>query len=241
MGTREEWVDNLKGIAIYLVVLGHCIQYMWYHNVNFDGNFLFQFIYSFHMALFSMVSGYLFYYFAGRYSLVDGLRRKVRAILIPCLAWGGIGYIMAVFLEGEHVGVKSCVWFLLNHNWFLWACFYSSIVSLFCLAIDRSFWKAALTVITISFLVPDILNSIGFKMMFPFFVIGFYLNKRQIVQRFSGWKGSRKLLVLMGGWAVYGLLMALVITPGDIMVWSVFCLNDQGLGGGTMRAEAMVY
>ncbi|MBQ6993319.1 MAG: hypothetical protein IJN64_02335 [Lachnospiraceae bacterium] len=24
---REHWVDSVKGVAIYLMVLGHCIQY----------------------------------------------------------------------------------------------------------------------------------------------------------------------------------------------------------------------
>lgn len=53
---RISYIDQLKGIAIFLVVLGHVIE----HNAGRD-NFLWTLIYSFHMPLFMFVSGYLAY------------------------------------------------------------------------------------------------------------------------------------------------------------------------------------
>lgn len=63
MRERIKWVDTAKGIAIILVVVGHVVQS--YHNVNqYTDSTLFnlsgQFVYSFHMALFMMLSGMLF-------------------------------------------------------------------------------------------------------------------------------------------------------------------------------------
>lgn len=63
MRERIKWVDTAKGIAIILVVVGHVVQS--YHNVNqYTASTLFnfsgQFVYSFHMALFMMLSGMLF-------------------------------------------------------------------------------------------------------------------------------------------------------------------------------------
>lgn len=61
---RIEWIDTLKGFAMLMVILGHVVQgyqvagffpqYAVYLNGLFDG------IYSFHMPLFFMVSGYLY-------------------------------------------------------------------------------------------------------------------------------------------------------------------------------------
>lgn len=53
---RIAWIDNVKGIAILLVVLGHVIQFM-YCPSNFDQNPVFRVIYSFHMPLFFILSG----------------------------------------------------------------------------------------------------------------------------------------------------------------------------------------
>lgn len=55
---REIWADWVKGITIYLVVLGHAIQNIYYGGYDFEDNHLFSFIYGFHMPLFACVSGY---------------------------------------------------------------------------------------------------------------------------------------------------------------------------------------
>lgn len=52
---RIPWIDFAKGIAIYLVVLGHIIQYIFPENA-----LLFKIIYSFHMPLFFVLSGFTF-------------------------------------------------------------------------------------------------------------------------------------------------------------------------------------
>ena len=48
---RYTWIDCIKGIGIFLVVLGHI----------YKDNYIGQWIYSFHMPLFFMLSGYLMY------------------------------------------------------------------------------------------------------------------------------------------------------------------------------------
>lgn len=49
MTHRLHYIDNLKGVLILLVVLGHCIQCT---DLDFDHNAVFRYIYSFHMPLF---------------------------------------------------------------------------------------------------------------------------------------------------------------------------------------------
>jgi fucose 4-O-acetylase-like acetyltransferase len=62
---RLEWIDVLKGITIYLVIIGHVIQYgngkTYLDTESFWDNYIFQFIYSFHMPLFIFLSGFCFW------------------------------------------------------------------------------------------------------------------------------------------------------------------------------------
>ena len=51
MTHRLHYIDNLKGVLILLVVLGHCIQCT---DLDFDHNAVFRYIYSFHMPLFKI-------------------------------------------------------------------------------------------------------------------------------------------------------------------------------------------
>lgn len=61
---RIEWLDSLKGFAIFLVVVGHVIlgyiraetftEYQW------SLQFVYDVIYSFHMPLFFLISGFLY-------------------------------------------------------------------------------------------------------------------------------------------------------------------------------------
>lgn len=61
-----EWIDGAKGFAILLVIIGHCIDGYkdaeLFKQYTFIFNSLHYFIYSFHMPLFFMISGYLFFY-----------------------------------------------------------------------------------------------------------------------------------------------------------------------------------
>lgn len=66
MNERDDRIDTLKGIAIYLVVIGHIIA--WYFkdfslnisNMPYNSIILWKTIYSFHMPLFIFLSGYVF-------------------------------------------------------------------------------------------------------------------------------------------------------------------------------------
>lgn len=60
---REKWIDTLKGIAIFLVVLGHVLDGFIDSGFQYNGNFevnVFRGIYIFHMPLFMAISGYVF-------------------------------------------------------------------------------------------------------------------------------------------------------------------------------------
>lgn len=85
MVCRNNIFDAIKALAIWLVVLGHSIQHL--SGVDYWNDALFQFIYSFHMPLFFMISGF---FFASSIKLGwrEFLRKKALTLLLPCLVWG---------------------------------------------------------------------------------------------------------------------------------------------------------
>ena len=83
---RDETVDILKGVAIFCVVLGH---------IN-PVNFVVDFIYSFHMALFMFLSGITFWFSFERKRISGEMNAKTictyivkrfLALIIPFLVW----------------------------------------------------------------------------------------------------------------------------------------------------------
>ena len=58
-------LDSVRGLAIVLMILGHCIQCgsgaEYLSRELFYDNWIYKIIYSFHMPLFALVSGYFIY------------------------------------------------------------------------------------------------------------------------------------------------------------------------------------
>ena len=62
---REQWIDSLKGITIFLVVFAHVIGGFGRSEIGSSsalkvGNWVYEIIYVFHMPLFMTISGYVF-------------------------------------------------------------------------------------------------------------------------------------------------------------------------------------
>lgn len=83
MTKRIEWIDIAKGIGIILVVIGHISQIKVLNNA----------IYSFHMPLFFILSGYL-------YKRKEKFTKsKLKKILIPYLVFASISFLYWVLIE----------------------------------------------------------------------------------------------------------------------------------------------
>lgn len=94
---RLYYLDALKGILIILVILGHSIQYK---MMDYQHDVLFRVIYSFHMPLFFLISGFLTY--KGRYDAFMVKKRFVQLLfhLSP-------GHFFYRFLNREYMILKG--------------------------------------------------------------------------------------------------------------------------------------
>ncbi len=110
MNNRDTFLDFCKGIAIFLVVLGHVLEKSM-HQMNS----LYDFIYLFHMPFFFMLSGYL----AWRVKRFDFsfFKKKARTLLLPCIVVG----LLFTMINGGY----DAFLFSEFHNgyWFLWSLF----------------------------------------------------------------------------------------------------------------------
>lgn len=83
---RIEWIDILKGFAIFIIVLGHSIGY----SNNLTG--LSKYLSSFYVPLFFFISGYLFKNNKNE-TIKDYFKRKFKKILIPYFVFATLSLI----------------------------------------------------------------------------------------------------------------------------------------------------
>lgn len=184
MKERERWADAVRGFTIYLMVLGHCIQYATPDGYEFNENIVFQMIYGFHMPLFMMVSGYLFWYSLEKYDLAHGIWTKIKGIMVPCATWGFVTYLCDILVMGyEDISVMGYLEYVVFSNWFLWAVFYCSLYGFVAKYLFRNHIAGYAVVIIINCLMPVAGNYAGTKRMLPFFIIGMIVSRYRILDR----------------------------------------------------------
>lgn len=214
---RSAFLDLMKGIAIILVVLGHAIQYG--SGINFlTNNFfyervVFKVIYSFHMPLFMIISGYLFGTTINKYSIKKLLLSRITKLLIPVFVWNCLflmlhftaHFIHHTFMLHEIVeidlitGLMSYISSSFQTIWFLWAIFWCSLLVVLSNKLFKDSIFVYLIAFILTFILPDSYNMALYKFMYPFFVIGyFYKKNKEIVMSFFSEIKDIYLLLITG-------------------------------------------
>jgi len=178
-------IDIYRGLGIILVVLGHALKQTGETNALFD--ILISVIYSFHMPLFFVASGFIaikILDLRGKESRLDFIKRRAIRLLIPYFAVG-LFYMPIKFALSKYA-VKpydfSSAWKLLigeNPNTVLWFLYTLFIISTICVLILNH------KNLRIALLVSAIISAIAwaadteietFKYL-VFFILGIYLRK----------------------------------------------------------------
>lgn len=166
MAGRIIFIDNLKCLAIFLVMLGHATQFLSYNNSS--NNPLFVIIYSFHMPLFMALCGYFF-----RNSLELPIRpffyKKSISLLLPAISWSVLKFLLH--------GGGSFDKIIFHEYWFLWSAYICYLMTYFFCRIFKNEIVGYFFIILISLFVDYHSKNLGLNIMMPCFVIGAICSK----------------------------------------------------------------
>lgn len=105
-----------------LVLWGHCLQGCNIDSFNIFQNWMFKIIYSFHMPLFMLISGYLFWKSRNK-KLKDIIIRRIVTIGIPFLVWNTLLYFRKVVILHEELSIMKYLQSIRYGIWFLQSIF----------------------------------------------------------------------------------------------------------------------
>ena len=173
---RDARIDIIKGIAILLVLWGHAIQNLAQGDIYYSDP-IFKLIYSFHMPLFALVNGYLFYSSQSKRNFKEALISRVSALLIPIITWTSLDWVLGILL---HKSISITEWvtiFTGNMLWFLWSILAANLV----LVVAEKKIKPRCTKIIwlfIGFFLMYVFPNAELNLyLYPYVVFGFYYKK----------------------------------------------------------------
>jgi len=184
---RNDFIDYLKGVLIFLVVCGHTIEYPAPPgDTAFYEDPLFKAIYIFHMPLFMAVSGFVSFYGIYSSDFLFCVQKRIRQLVVPAICWPLLNLLCALLvfallqqsLAGGFHAFKHWIPSFRPGLWFLWAVFGSmaTVAALRKFKLDRLEFFA---ITTVAFLfLPDGGDIYLFKFTFPFFCLGYALAKK---------------------------------------------------------------
>ena len=222
--SRIHYVDTIKALLIILVIVGHC------HSVS-DIPFLSNAIYSFHMPLFFIISGFFF----KPLSVNDGLKKYSKAYLVPYFVTVVIALclvsLISLFItpspEKQLInGSLLTEWFvragfasgwgwskflgevpIIGPVWFLWGLFFSKLLYTYISSRWIGIEKWIITLLVFSFSIWSIkLIQLPFSFQggcfgMVYIMFGYYIRKFDLIQRFS-LVSPIYILILCGLWGL---------------------------------------
>ena len=192
---RIEWLDSLKGFAIFLVVVGHVIlgyiraetftEYQW------SLQFVYDVIYSFHMPVFFFVAGYFMHI-----PLKEGFNKFVKdkfiRLMVPYFTIGLLYFPFKLALSkfaNQQINAQDIWKIFIGVNpdgelWFLYCLFFISIL------VGLLVKRVNISLLSISLIIgifADVINIFSIPMVssilyFQFFyVLGLYIKQYKLL------------------------------------------------------------
>lgn len=206
MNKRYREIDIMRGIAIILVLLGHAIII---YPINIKDsfkwcNYLYNLIYSFHMPLFFMISGFCFKYIKGEY--ISYLKRKIYRLLVPYICFSFIDLISRFVFNNLVNRSKNIVESLLDillyggELWFLYVLFLIFLIFPICNQVVKKkvCWGCIMLILIIInyFNITSVLllNQVSYYSVF--FIIG-YIIKGLYETHISRMKNNYSTIILI--------------------------------------------
>ncbi len=144
---RFDWIDYAKGLGIILVVYGHVIRGLNESKIISEKLYYYSdtFVYSFHMPLFFILSGFLFQSSFFKRGIKSFFSNKVQTLLYPFVIWSviqiSIEYIMSSYTNRGINSSKLFTWIVYPHAqfWFLHALFFINLINISLFSLSKKF------------------------------------------------------------------------------------------------------
>lgn len=199
---RSGYPDLVKGIAIALTVIGHNIQFGtgggYYNQELYFYHPLFKAIYSFHMPLFMLLSGYLFAFSIEKYEPAEIMKNKINSLLVPIVTWSCMKVMFNCITDSNRKAgfVIKLIKVFVHNLWFLWAIILCSSIVLFVHTFLKDSIAVYLGLLCLMLMIPDWAGSHLYKYMYPYFVTAYFWNRNGI------WEKLRIRYMKMSGWLI---------------------------------------
>lgn len=198
---RNTTIDLLKGIAIILVIFAHCIQFGsgldYIESQSFYNNQIFKFIYSFHMPLFMLISGFLFYFTIQKHSYKYNMKTRFMGLLIPIIIWQTLWILIGDFYNPNNHNVLFIFNSYLNTLWFITSVFINSLVVLICNKYAKDSLLLYIAIFIISLFIPNYHGYNLYVFMLPYFLCGYLYNKTGGIKVTMNWKVDLTCLIFL--------------------------------------------
>lgn len=160
---RLPYFDSLKFFAMLLVIWGHCVERCVSRPCTEEP--MWHFIYSFHMPLFMMISGF-FSLSAIRERFKQLLLKKSKTLLLPVLSWTVIFILIQPLFSLSNFNFFNTLWFLKC----LFLCY-----MLYFVGSRQNFKGGQVLTLLISQIIP--VSFYNIPIMYPCFVLGAFLRE----------------------------------------------------------------
>ena len=220
---RYYMIDNLRLLAIVLVVLGHLCE-----TVSFKGSqFLYLLIYTFHMPLFSCISGFCF-----SYNPEQKPYKIFKNFLYPYIAFQTLWVFFNIYVlqVPSQLQYTTPIWVM----WYLPAVSAWYLIS-FILDVNKVSPKIVFPISLLLALVVGYDASVGYYLslsriivMFPFFFMGIYIRKHiTLLERIR----NNSILKIAAVCVLAGASLLIFVVRQDISAtWAYYATNYANSG-----------
>lgn len=225
---RNTKIDYIRACAIFFVVLGHSIQFGSGSEYQYLEDSAFKFIYSFHMPLFMLLSGYLFYHSLRKHKFIENVCSRFRSLFIPIIMWKMIPFMVYIYRIRPNTVkdfINAFLLSMIDNSWFLWAIFYCSFVVLIVNRLFNDHIAVYLLGLLLTFIIPDSHNIKMYTFMYPYFIIGYFYHKYapKIKEKYNSIIRSWQFICLIA--IIFGLLLHFYNTDSYIYTTGYSLLN----------------
>ncbi|QYR63957.1 acyltransferase family protein [Fusobacterium animalis] len=190
------------------MILGHCIQNgngkIFLEKQLFWDDYFFKFIYSFHMPLFALISGYFLNLSTNKYELKVGILKKINYLFPPIVIFGVYRYFLSrclIIKDDIIFKFVDLIFTILKGYWFLWSILYFSIIIFIVKYIFNDSIKIYVALFLILFIIPNEIHTVKTStilFLYPFILVGYFFSKyqKQIIKKIES--KQNQLLFILG-------------------------------------------